>query len=81
MSSAQQHPENLAFSVLSFDRSRDGAARDKKFRRPFRTEDLTQVFPEVNLTEEEGVDKIPLGFCKKDLDTEVQKRFRCNPCR
>ncbi len=60
-------------SVLHFDRSRENQVRDKKFRHPFKTEDV--------VASASAGDRIAVDFCKKDPETNLQRRFKCNPCR
>ena len=56
--------------VLHFNRSNPNA--DKKFRKPFKREDLLDC----------GFDGVlPGDFCKKDPETLIQRRLLCNACR
>jgi hypothetical protein len=57
--------------VLHFNRAKN--PQDKKFRSPFKTEDLYELLKESGDVKPKG------DFCKKMND--VQKRFRCLPCK
>lgn len=57
--------------ILYFDRSQP--EKDRKFRHPIRSEDLSQARNRDVILKDES-------FCKKNPDTLEQRRFRCNAC-